>query len=828
MTDTGTIDPGTIDPGVDGSAAPAAGTPDRQALFASVVTHANDVVLVTEAEPIDAASGGPKVLYVNPAFTRMTGYETDEIVGRTPRILQSPATDRRELDRLRAALRSWDAVEVELLNVHKDGTEFWVQLNITPVADETGYFTHWVAIQRDITARKHRELAVRSMLDSTSDLLLVLDGGRVAAASAASQRILDVTPAQLQGTQLVDLVHPEERPAVLRLLEDSAVPRLVGRTVATVRMQHADGSWRRLELSAAAAPDGVEGLVVACADVTERVRVEEELEETNRRFRSAFDDAPIGMAITSLSGRFLQVNNALCGLLGHASSELLAMTVQDVTHPEDVLHADRQRQALMRGAFDSHRHETRFLHADGSVVGILHSSSTVRGAHGEPRLLIDHIENITDRQAFEARLRHQALHDTLTGLPNRALFMDRLDRALATDGVDGAGRVAVLFCDVDRFKTVNDTYGHHVGDLVLTSIAQRLHAVLHPTDTVARLGGDELIVLCAASGPEEARATADRLRASLAEPVTVNGVQIQVTLSIGIALSAPGRSTAEQMLRDSDDAMYAAKGSGRNQYTLHDEEHSGAVRRRMVLKAALPLAIADGELCLHYQPQLDLATEEQVGSEALVRWNHPTLGLLMPGEFIELAEESGLMRDLGRWVLGEALRRVAALLRRGAVPEVTWLNASASELDDPDFAAGVEAALAEHGVPGSALGIEVTESVLMTNLTRAHGNLTRLRSLGVQLAIDDFGTGYSSLSYIGQFPVDTIKIDGSFIAGLDNPARRRESFAIVTAVISLAHSLGLTVVAEGIETPTQSLILHGLGCDQGQGYLFGRPRALDS
>ncbi len=824
------IETGMIDSGTDGPAAPprTPDAPDRQSLFASVVTHANDVVLVTEAEPIDAASGGPKVLYVNPAFTRMTGYEAAEIVGRTPRMLQSPATDRAELDRLRAALRAWKPVEVELLNLRKDGTEFWVQLNITPVADETGYFTHWVAIQREITERKLRELAVRSMLDSTSDLLLVLDDGRVEAASAASLRILGRAPAQLQGLHLQDLVHEDERPAVLRLLEDTGVPRIGDR--ATARVRHRDGTWRWLELCAARATEGVGGAVVTCADVTERVRVEEELEETNGRFRSAFDDAPIGMAITSLTGRFLQVNNALCRLLGRTPSDLLALSVDDVTHPDDVLHAGRQRKALTHGAQDSHRHETRFLHADGSVVGILHSSSAVRDALGAPRLLIDHIENITDRQAFEARLQHQALHDTLTGLPNRALFMDRLDRALASDGPDtpgGAGRVAVLFCDIDRFKSVNDTYGHHVGDLVLTTIARRLHTVLRPTDTVARLGGDELIVLCAATDADGARSTADRLRGALAQPVTVNGVQIPVTLSIGIALSVPGRSTPEQMLRDSDDAMYAAKGSGRDQYAVHDEEHSEAVRRRMVLKAALPRAIADGELCLHYQPQVDLTTEEQVGSEALVRWNHPGLGLLMPGEFIELAEEAGLMRELGRWVLGEVLRRAEALRRRGGrEPEVTWLNASASELDSPDFAAGVEKALLEHGVPGTVLGIEITESVLMTNLTRAHGNLTRLRSLGVQLAIDDFGTGYSSLSYIGQFPVDTIKIDGSFIAGLDNPARRRESFAIVTAVISLAHSLGLTVVAEGIETPTQSLILHGLGCDQGQGYLYGKPEAL--
>ncbi|RJT80008.1 EAL domain-containing protein [Arthrobacter cheniae] len=823
-----------VDTGTNGSAITPqelsdGGVLDRHALFESVVTHAGDVVLVTGAEPIDAASGGPKVVYVNPAFTRMTGYEAHEILGRTPRILQSPATDRRELDRLRAALLAWRPIEVELLNVRKDGSEFWAQISITPVADRAGHFTHWIAIQREITERKRRELGIKTMLDSTSDLLLVLDDGRVTAASTASRAILGYEPEQVQGRSFEDLVHPGDPAPTRAILAGAAVPHLGTRAPVTVRVKHRDGTWRWLELQASQLTkdeDGLTGVVVACADVTDRVRVEEELEVTNGRFRSAFDDAPIGMAITSLTGQFLQVNNALCDLLGRTPSMMLAHSVQDVTHPDDVLHSERQRRALTRGAQDTHQHETRFLHSDGTVVGILHSSSVVRDAQGTPTLLIDHVEDITDRQNLEARLQHQALHDTLTGLPNRALFMDRLERALASEDGSGSARVAVLFCDIDRFKTINDTFGHHVGDLVLTSIAQRIQSVLRPTDTAARLGGDELTVLCTSSSAAKAQDTADRIRAALAEPVTINEAQIPVTLSMGIALSAPGRSTAEQLLRDSDDAMYAAKGSGRNRYTLHDEAHSESIRRRLQLKAALPDAILQGELSLHYQPQIDLNTEEQVGSEALVRWHHPTLGILMPGEFIELAEEAGLMRHLGRWVLGEVMRRVALTGRRGVGARgVIWMNTSASELDDPDFAVGVEKALSQHGVPGSALGFEITESVLMTNLGRARGNLALLRSLGVQLAIDDFGTGYSSLSYIGQFPVDTIKIDSSFIAGLDSPARRRESFAVITAVISLAHSLGLTVVAEGIETQTQSMILHGLGCDQGQGYFFGKPRA---
>ncbi|MFC3298092.1 PAS domain S-box protein [Arthrobacter agilis] len=574
---------------VDPGSAPAL---ERRALFESVVTYANDVVLVTEAEPLDADAGGPRVLYVNPAFTRMTGYAPHEIIGRTPRILQSSATDRTELARLRAALQAWEPAEVELLNVRKDGTEFWVQLNITPVADETGHITHWIAIQRDITVRKRRELSLRGILDGTSDLLVVLNEGRITAVSSVCPRVLGFEPDELRGKPFINLVHPTSRAAVQAFVVDAAVHSVGVAPTLRARVGHRDGTWRWLDLVAAdlGGRAGAD-VVISCVDVTDRVRVEEELAATNERFRSAFDDAPIGMAMTSLSGRFLQVNNALCALLGRSVDEMLSLTVLDITHPEDVAHTERQRQALTRGSHDSHRHETRFLHSDDTVVGILHSSSVVRDPQGVPTLLIDHIENITDRQAFEARLQHQALHDTLTGLPNRALFMDRLDRALTTEGPD---RVALLFCDVDRFKTINDTFGHHAGDLVLTSIAQRLQSALRATDTVARLGGDELIVLCTAAGPDEAQATAERLRDALREPIAVSGALIPVTISIGIALSVPGQSTAEQLLRASDDAMYAAKGSGRNQYAVHDEVHSENARRRLLVQASLPHAIDRG------------------------------------------------------------------------------------------------------------------------------------------------------------------------------------------------------------------------------------------
>jgi diguanylate cyclase (GGDEF)-like protein/PAS domain S-box-containing protein len=661
--------------------------------LASVVAQANDVVLVAEAEPVDAASGGPRVVYVNPAFTRMTGYAAEEILGLTPRILQSPKTDQVELDRVRAALARWEPVEVELLNVHKDGTEFWVQINISPVADERGWFTHWVAIQRDITARRSRESALAAMLASTSDLMLVLDGsGVVTDASPSALRILGTEPDMLLGSLVLDLVHPEERGLMAGLLAPTGVLRLGRAATAELRCRQQDGGWRWLEVSAAdLTPDSSPAVVLACADVT------------------------------------------------------------------------------------VHR-------------------------------------------AAQAQLRHQALHDALTGLPNRALLLDRLTQVLA----GGHGTTAVLFCDLDRFKMVNDSLGHHAGDLVLTTVAARLLSAVRPQDTVARLAGDEFVVLCPNTTAAAAVATATRLQQVLGAPFPVLGTELTVAAAIGVA-TATTACTAESLLRDADAAMYAAKEAGPGRVEVFDTALGVRTYSRLQRVTELAAAISTGQLRLHYQPVLTLPDRVPVGREALVRWEHPTRGLLAPGEFISLAEDAGLVYELGAWVLEAAVADAARRIAAGAPAPRTWVNVSAHELTHPDFLPAVRTTLARHQVPGEVMGVEITESVLMADVDHAHRTLSALRELGMGVAVDDFGTGYSSLSYLARFPVDIVKIDATFVAGVSDPHRRRESFAVISAVISLAHTLDLQVVAEGIETTAQAETLHGLGCDHGQGFLLGRP-----
>jgi diguanylate cyclase (GGDEF)-like protein/PAS domain S-box-containing protein len=798
------------------------------ALFRSIVINANDVVLVTEAEPLDLASGGPRVIYVNPAFTRMTGYEPEDILGRTPRVLQSPKTDRRELDRLRRALKRWEPVEVELLNVHKDGTEFWVQINITPVCDETGWWTHWIAVQRDITARKSREIAVQKMLDNASDLMFVVAGdGAIASLSPSAAGVLGYEPAFFVERQISDLTHVLDQARLEQLLAGDSAVRLAGSSAVEIRLRRQDGSWLWVEAVASdmgeVSPDAS---LLVCVDITARRRAEAELQASNDQFRSAFDDAPIGMAMTESSGQIVLVNAALCDLLGYTEAALLQMTVQEITHPEDVESGRRQRAELLAGTATRHQHETRFISAPGDTVGVLHSSSIVADGEGRPRHLIDHIEDITERKNFERDLRYQALHDTLTGLPTRALLTDRLQQALNA-GERSKTSVALIFLDLDRFKLINDSFGHQAGDQVLVNIAQRLTAVLRPEDTASRLSGDEFVVLCHDSSPERAAVTAAGLAAVFDRPISINGTAIKVGASIGVAVSRPGRTTADSLLKDADDAMYSAKDGGRGRIAVFDAVLGNKIQARIQLEAELRHGISMNELRAYYQPEIDLIDGRTVALEALVRWQHSQKGLMAPAEFIGVAEDTGLISALGDWVLNEALQEVAR--RRLASPDlVMWVNLSAHQIQDPALVDTVARALRKYGLPGAALGLEITESVLMRDFDASRQTLLALKAMDVSLAIDDFGTGYSSLSYLARFPVDIVKIDRYFTSGLDDPERRRESFAIISAVIGLAHALGLRVVAEGIETSSQAQTLHGLGCDHGQGFFFGRPAPAPS
>jgi len=496
-------------------------------------------------------------------------------------------------------------------------------------------------------------------------------------------------------------------------------------------------------------------------------------------------------------------------------------TPQDVlaaVHPED---RDRvqQAQATLQAQGTTYDLAHRIVRPDGEVRIVHQRAEVVLDAVGQPVRRVGIVRDITERKALEAQLTYQATHDPLTGLPNRTLLLDRLGQALARARRDNTA-CAILFLDLDRFKEVNDTLGHAAGDQLLVAVAARLRAALREQDTLARLGGDEFVALLedVAEIGEAARA-AEQIAAAIAPPLAINDQEVRVATSVGIVISGPGHERAEELLRDADIAMYRAKASGGGDHAIFDPTMQAALLARVALERELHVARERNEFVLHYQPIVDLATGRIVTVEALVRWQHPTRGLISPGEFIPLAEENGLIVPLGRWVLHEACRQARAWQVAGT-PVAVAINLTAREFQHAALLDEVAAAVEKVGLAPSWLRLEITESLAMRDAEATVATLTALRALGVHVAIDDFGTGYSSLAYLKRLPVDALKIDKSFI---DDLAADTADAAIIEAIIALSHTLGLLVIAEGVETVQQADRLRVLGCNLAQGYYFARP-----
>ncbi|HEX8352756.1 MAG TPA: EAL domain-containing protein [Pyrinomonadaceae bacterium] len=549
----------------------------------------------------------------------------------------------------------------------------------------------------------------------------------------------------------------------------------------------------------------------------------EALRASEERFRSAFDNATIGMAVVSLQGRWLQVNRSLCEIVGYSEGELLESDVQRVTHRDDLVALDEQMMRFTAGAVSSHQTEVRYCHKGGKEVWAHLGMSLVRDGEARPLHLIFQIQDITDRKRAEEQLLHDAFHDALTGLPNRALFMDHVKMAIQRSRRSGDRLFAALFLDLDRFKIINDSLGHMVGDQLLVGIAHRLEACLRPGDTVARLGGDEFTILLEdLSAMEDALDVARRVQEAVTQPFNIGGHEVFTTASIGIALSNPGYDRAEDLLRDADTAMYRAKLEGKKRHVVFDKAMHDRAMELLQIETDLRRAITRKEFFLNYQPIVDLETGKVSSFEALVRWRHPERGLVMPGEFVPVAEETGLIVPLGLWVLNEACRQVRLWQKQGLAGEgvTVSVNLSSRQFSQADLIEQVSSALRDSGLRASNLKLEITESMVMENIDTAIGMLAQLRALGVGLSIDDFGTGYSSLSYLHRFPIDTLKIDRSFVTQMTDNAENAE---IVRTIVTLARSLDMDVIAEGVETREQLRQLGALGCDYGQGYLFSRP-----
>jgi diguanylate cyclase (GGDEF)-like protein/PAS domain S-box-containing protein len=543
------------------------------------------------------------------------------------------------------------------------------------------------------------------------------------------------------------------------------------------------------------------------------------LREADRRYRDLFDRVPIGLWVADQDGRFLDVNPAMRSIL-----ELPAVPAEALSD----LCADPADQARLRSALAARGTVEQFEFPVGRARGAkdvgawLLATVRVVAEPGAPRRLEGSLQDVTARRRAEEELRRRATHDPLTGLPNRTLLLDRLGHALERLRRNQDRVLAVLFIDLDRFKVVNDSLGHEAGDRLLEELAGRLGGALRPSDTVARFGGDELVVVCEdLEGEQDAIVVAERIGELIRTPLAVGGRDVVVTASIGIALAREPGASAEALLRDADAALYRAKERGRAGWAVFAEPLHEQALERLETETALRRALDRGELCLVYQPLVDLCEGRMTGVEALVRWRHPQRGLLGPAEFIGMAEETGLIVPIGTWVLREACQQAVRWwqLAGERAPSVS-VNLSARQIAQPDLADVVARAISDTRVAPAQLTLEITESVVMDDAEASVLTIDALKHLGVGIDIDDFGTGYSSLAYLGRFAADALKVDRSFVTGVD---RRREDAAIVAAVINLAHSLELHVVAEGVETPGQVDALCALGADLAQGFHFCGP-----
>jgi diguanylate cyclase (GGDEF)-like protein/PAS domain S-box-containing protein len=654
-------------------------------------------------------------------------------------------------------------------------------------------------------------LDAAQILESISDAFVSVDREwRFTYLNAKAEQLFRMRARRLIGRYCWDLFPEGLRTVGHRRLQEAMTE---GREVEYLEYSFRFRIW--YEVKAYPHPNG---LSIYFRDVTERVAAEQKLRLHERAIEATVN------AIVITTGRrykysIVHVNPAFERITGYSAAEVLGQNCRFLQGRE----TDQPGLTVLRALLREQKEgcvTLRNYRKDGTLFYNELRISPVRDARGHVTHFVGVLNDITETKRYQDELEHHVNHDALTGLPNRHLLRDRLEQALCRAGRRGL-QCAVMFLDVDHFKLVNDGLGHHVGDALLKSVASELTAVLRPEDTVARFAGDEFVLIATeVQGAGGITEIAGRIVSRLSLPRHIEGEEFAVSASVGIAMYPDDGETVDSLLRNADAAMYHAKERGRNTYSFYQKEMNVSVTEKLTLKTRLAKAVENGELALHYQPQARARDTHLVGFEALARWHQPELGYIPPDRFIPLAEETGLIVPIGEWVLHRACVFAADLRAQGLAFGRVAVNLSARQFYQATLAKSIERVLSDTGLPPQCLELEITESMMMGKSEKVLRILSELKEMNVQLAIDDFGTGYSSLGYLRRFPIDRLKIDRSFIDHV--PASQHDS-TITKAIVSLAHNLGLHVIAEGVETHAQLEFLARNGCDEIQGYLFGRP-----
>ena len=792
---------------------------EARSQLAAVVESSDDAII---GRRLDG-----RVTSWNSGARRLYGYTAEEVVGGYG-FQMVPSERLNEMLGVLEKLRRRESVKTyETVHVDKNGRLIDVALTISQIKDSKGDPIGYSTIARDITDRKRSEETLRQQKDLYEALLhaqsevgeglLILEDGRIVYTNEAFSQISGYGPRELMALpSVLDLVVPEERASFGQRLRRRLGGRADEDNQETVIL-HKDGRRVMVETGIKTIQTNDRPQLIAILrDITERKKAEEALQESEEKYRMLVETVQEGFGIIDAQARITYCNVAYAAIFELMPRDLVGRSLLEFLDQDE---EEALRRTFLRGDSAGGSYEIAITTGDGKRKHLSASATPVTDAEGRFQGAVHAIIDITERKRAEERLARMARYDHLTGLGNRVLFQERLARALARASRNEEP-VALMFLDLDRFKSVNDTLGHAFGDWLLKKVAERLRGCVRETDTIARMGGDEFsIILEGLSNGQDAILVARKIVDALSRPFNLSGHEVFVTSSIGIAVSPP--SPDAELTRDADAAMYRAKQLGSNNYQFYTPEMNAQAFERLDLERDLRRALDQEEFVLRYQPRVDLVTGRIVGAEALLRWQHPHLGLVSPSQFIHVLEDSGLIDPVGDWTLRAACAQCKAWEYAGLAPQLVAVNLSTRQFDQRALVDRLAQILDETGLDPSCLELELTESLLVEDINTSSAVLDELRTfLGVRLSIDDFGTGYSSLSYLKRFPLDTLKIDQSFVWDV---ATDPDDAAIVSYIIGLAHTLGLKVVAEGVEKEEQLAYLREHGCDQAQGYYFGEP-----